>query len=125
MTVGIYSNTVEETYLFIDLNLKKIQSKFAKKGFIIEIHPEVRDFIFKKSYFPKLEPHVVKHITLQYIDDPLTEKILLDKFMKNDKNEYLIQITDEKVCILTNDLISRAQALGQDLLQKSNECKGA
>jgi ATP-dependent Clp protease ATP-binding subunit ClpA len=97
----------------VNNSLHELKAKFSKIGIELAIADTVHQLIFDNiQHFA--ESRALNRVIAQYIEDPLTEKILFGK-----QKTFLIAAKNDSVCITGFDM--RISDLCQDILNKSKD----
>ncbi|MFH1708553.1 MAG: ATP-dependent Clp protease ATP-binding subunit [Planctomycetota bacterium] len=90
----------------VDIEFKGIQSRLQERGITIELAPEAREFLLEKGYDPKCGARPLRRAIEQYIEDPISEKILKGAFGDINKID-IVRVNDGL------DFIPAAVAVGE------------
>ncbi len=71
----------------IDLEVSKLQKRLIKKNIHIELDEKAKTFIIEKGYVPEMGARPLRRTVEQLLEDPLSEKLLLDP---NTARSYLV-----------------------------------
>jgi ATP-dependent Clp protease ATP-binding subunit ClpC len=71
---------LDRAHLFqvIDLEIKKVQARLARKGIILILDEKAKDFLVQKGFQPEMGARPLRRVIEQYLEDPLAEKLLLN-----------------------------------------------
>ncbi len=61
----------------INLEVKKLQARLARKNIAITLEDGAKDFLVSKGFQPEMGARPLRRIIEQYLEDPLAEKLLL------------------------------------------------
>jgi ATP-dependent Clp protease ATP-binding subunit ClpC len=75
----------------IDLEVSKLQKRLKKKNIQIELDEKAKTFIIEKGYVPEMGARPLRRTVEQLLEDPLSEKLLLDP---NTHRDYQITAND-------------------------------
>jgi len=73
----------ESIYRIIDIEVAKIQNRLANKNLTLELNDIGRDFLLKHGFKPEFGARQVRRSVERYIEDPLAEDILRNRFPAN------------------------------------------
>ncbi|WP_303883335.1 ATP-dependent Clp protease ATP-binding subunit, partial [Acetomicrobium mobile] len=73
----------KELLQIIDLMIKEVADRLAKKGLIIDVTDEAKDFLLKQGYDPKFGARPLRRAIQRYLEDRLAD-ILLEGKIKPD-----------------------------------------
>jgi ATP-dependent Clp protease ATP-binding subunit ClpC len=68
-----------------DLYLKRVNQQAASMGVTIELSDEVKNILVDKGYDPNLGARPLRRAVQRYIEDPLSEELLLGRFVAGDR----------------------------------------
>jgi ATP-dependent Clp protease ATP-binding subunit ClpC len=71
----------------IDLEVSKLQKRLVKKNIHIDLDQKAKAFIIEKGYVPEMGARPLRRTVEQLLEDPLSEKLLLDP---NSERDYLV-----------------------------------
>ncbi|MFN8220834.1 MAG: ATP-dependent Clp protease ATP-binding subunit [Fimbriimonadales bacterium] len=74
----------EEILEIADLYLKRVNEQAAAMGITIELSEKVKDMLVDKGYDPNLGARPLRRAVQRYIEDPLSEDMLLGRFTSGD-----------------------------------------
>ncbi|RYG47199.1 AAA family ATPase, partial [bacterium] len=74
----------EEILQIADLFLKRVNQQAASMGITIELSETVKDLLVDKGYDPNLGARPLRRAVQRYIEDPLSEEMLLGTFTSGD-----------------------------------------
>ncbi len=74
----------EEILTIADLYLKRVNQQAASIGLTIELSEAVKDLLVDKGYDPNLGARPLRRAVQRYIEDPLSEQLLLNTFIAGD-----------------------------------------
>jgi len=66
----------KELFRVIDLEVAKLQKRLSRKNIVIELDEKAKDFLASKGYVPEMGARPVRRVIEQYLEDPLSEKLL-------------------------------------------------
>lgn len=71
---------LDHTHLFqvIDLEVKKVKSRLARKQIHIHLDDKAKEFLVNKGFQPEMGARPLRRVIEQYLEDPLAEKLLLN-----------------------------------------------
>ena len=72
--------TTRPHHLFqvIDLEIKKVQKRLARKNIYLTLDEKAKDFLVQKGFQPEMGARPLRRVIEQYLEDPLAEKLLLN-----------------------------------------------
>ncbi|MBS1714170.1 MAG: ATP-dependent Clp protease ATP-binding subunit [Armatimonadetes bacterium] len=74
----------EEILEIADLYLTRVNRQAAELGLTIELSDKVKDLLVEKGYDPNLGARPLRRAVQRYIEDPLSEELLLNVFQHGD-----------------------------------------
>jgi len=74
----------EEILEIADLFLRRVNEQAASLGISIELSESVKDMLVSKGYDPNLGARPLRRAVQRYIEDPLSEEMLLGRFHSGD-----------------------------------------
>ena len=74
----------EEILQIADLYLKRVNEQAKSKGIVIELSDEVKQILVEKGYDANLGARPLRRAVQRYIEDPLSEELLLGRFQEGD-----------------------------------------
>lgn len=74
----------EEILEIADLYLKRVNEQAAAKGIVIELSDEVKQILVEKGYDANLGARPLRRAVQRFIEDPLSEELLLGRFNAGD-----------------------------------------
>jgi ATP-dependent Clp protease ATP-binding subunit ClpC len=74
----------EEILKIADLYLRRVNHQAAELGLKIELSEAVKDLLVNKGYDPNLGARPLRRAVQRYIEDPLSEELLLNVFRSGD-----------------------------------------
>jgi len=77
-----------------ELYLKRVNAQAASMGVKIELSEAVKDMLVDQGYDPNLGARPLRRAVQRYIEDPLSEELLLGRFSSGD--EIVADLDDEK-----------------------------
>ncbi len=75
----------EEILQIADLYLKRVNQQAAMMGITIELSEAVKDMLVETGYDPNLGARPLRRAVQRYIEDPLSEEMLLGRFHEGDQ----------------------------------------
>jgi ATP-dependent Clp protease ATP-binding subunit ClpC len=71
---------LDRSHLFqvIDLEIKKVQARLARKNIHLALDEKAKDFLVQKGFQPEMGARPLRRVIEQYLEDPLAEKLLLN-----------------------------------------------
>lgn len=89
----------EEILRIADLNLKRVNEQAAAMGVTLELSEAVKDLLVSEGYDPNLGARPLRRAVQKFIEDPLSEEILLGRFQSGDT--ILADLDEERRVIFT------------------------
>ena len=74
----------EEILQVADLYLKRVNTQAAELGITIELSDKVKDLLVNSGYDPNMGARPLRRAVQRFIEDPLSEDLLLGKFKEGD-----------------------------------------
>ena len=110
---------LDRIHLFqvIDLEIKKVQSRLARKHITLSLDEKAKDFLVQKGFQPEMGARPLRRVIEQYLEDPLAEEMLLNP----GKVSNWIISADESKLIFTEQGLKEDQVpanLSQDSTEK-------
>ncbi|HVL38679.1 MAG TPA: AAA family ATPase, partial [Fimbriimonadaceae bacterium] len=95
--------TREEILQIADLFLKRVNEQAASMQVTIELSEKVKDLLVETGYDPNLGARPLRRAVQKYIEDPLSEELLLGRFSAGD---HILADLDEdkKVIFIKKDI---------------------
>jgi len=87
----------EEILEIADLFLKRVNEQAANLGITIDLSEAVKDLLVKEGYDPNLGARPLRRAVQKYIEDPLSEEMLLGRFHSGDR--VLAETEDNRTVI--------------------------
>lgn len=82
----------------VQLEVKKVQNRLAKKKIFVDLTPEALDMLAVKGFQPELGARPMRRIIEQYVEDPLAEAILLNP-MPGKTRRFVVTPTEDKLLL--------------------------
>lgn len=76
--------TKEEILQIADIYLKRVNEQAGANGLTVELSDAVKDFLVEQGYDPNLGARPLRRAVQRYIEDPLSEELLLGRFQSGD-----------------------------------------
>lgn len=76
--------TKEEILQIADLYLKRVNDQAGAQGLTIELSDQVKDHLVEQGYDPNLGARPLRRAVQRFIEDPLSEELLLGRFQSGD-----------------------------------------
>ncbi len=76
--------TKEEIHKIVDLMIDRLNEQAARSRIHIEITDAVRNYLAKEGYAPDMGARPLRRAVQKYIEDPLSEEVLLGRFEEGD-----------------------------------------
>lgn len=84
----------EEILQIADLYLKRVNEQAAALGFKVQLSEAVKDLLVEQGYDPNLGARPLRRAVQKYIEDPLSEELLLGNYSSGDT--ILADLDDDK-----------------------------
>jgi len=84
----------EEILQIADLYLKRVNEQAASMNITIDLSDRVKDLLVKEGYDPNLGARPLRRAVQRFIEDPLSEELLLGRFQAGD--HILAETEDDK-----------------------------
>ncbi len=81
----------------VGILLKEVQKRLVDEELTLKLTPEGKTFLVKHGYDEKFGARPLKRAIQKYIEDPLSEKILLGEFAKGDEIEVDVGPENDKL----------------------------
>lgn len=93
---------LDRTNLFkvIDLEIKKVITRLAKKNITIALDEKAKDFLVQKGFQPEMGARPLRRVIEQYLEDPLAEKLLLNP---GKGGSWLVSAEEDKLTFQEQD----------------------
>ncbi len=65
-------------FLVIELEVKKVRTRLARKNIMITLDDKAKEFLVTKGFQPEMGARPLRRVIEQYLEDPLAEKLLLN-----------------------------------------------
>ena len=82
----------EEILEIAELYLKRVNQQAASMGIVIELSESVKNMLVEQGYDPNLGARPLRRAVQRFIEDPLSEEMLLGRFQSGD---HILADTDE------------------------------
>jgi ATP-dependent Clp protease ATP-binding subunit ClpC len=93
-TIVFRALTKEDLQTIVDYELSKVFKRLTEHGFKLELSEQAKEFLIDKGYNPDFGARPLRRAIEHYIEDPLSEAVLIGKF--KDKNLIKIDVQDEE-----------------------------
>jgi ATP-dependent Clp protease ATP-binding subunit ClpC len=84
----------DEILQIADLYLKRVNEQADAMGIVIELSEKVKDLLVDEGYDPNLGARPLRRAVQRYIEDPLSEELLLGRFTAGD--HIIADLDDDK-----------------------------
>jgi len=91
----------EDLHSIIDLELAKVFERVEKQGLKITVNDQAKEFLIEKGYDPDFGARPLRRAIERYVEDPLSEDILRQKF--NDSTLIQVIRKDDKLAFIPTD----------------------
>ncbi|MDH4239853.1 MAG: ATP-dependent Clp protease ATP-binding subunit [Phycisphaerae bacterium] len=93
-TIVFRALTREDLQTIVDYELAKVFKRLTEHGLKLELTEQAKEFLIDKGYNPEFGARPLRRAIEHYIEDPLSEAVLVGKF--KDKNLVKIDVQDEE-----------------------------
>ena len=93
-TIVFKSLTREDLQTIVDYELVKVFKRLTEHGWKLELSEQAKEFLIDKGYNPEFGARPLRRAIEHYIEDPLSEAVLVGKF--KGKNLIKIDVQDEE-----------------------------
>jgi len=93
-TIVFRALTREDLQTIVDYELLKVFKRLTEHGLKLELSEQAKEFLIDKGYNPEFGARPLRRAIEHYIEDPLSEAVLVGKF--KDKNLIKIDVQDEE-----------------------------
>ena len=93
-TIVFRALTREDLQTIVDFELAKVFKRLTEHGLKLELTEQAKEFLIDKGYNPEFGARPLRRAIEHYIEDPLSEAVLVGKF--KDKNLIKIDVQDEE-----------------------------
>ena len=93
-TIVFHPLTRDDLQTIVDYELAKVFKRLTEHGLKLELTTATREFLIEKGYNPEFGARPLRRAIEHYIEDPLSEAVLSDKF--KGKNLIRIDVQDEE-----------------------------
>ncbi len=109
-----FLNRIDDTIVFraltridlqtiVEFELAKVFKRLTEHGLKLELTEQAKEFLIDKGYNPEFGARPLRRAIEHYIEDPLSEAVLIGKF--KDKNLIKIDVQDEENLKFTGFLV--------------------
>ena len=94
------SLTKEDIEEIIDIELKELRSRVKEAGFELVVTPTAKRFVAEEGYDPNYGARPLKRAIQKYIEDPVSEQIIVDRMSGGNKVncKLRVSLSKEKDC---------------------------
>ena len=103
-----FLNRLDETIIFhrldraqlrniVDVQLRSFEKRLAERDLRLEITDWAKDFLANVGYDPAYGARPLKRAIQRYVEDPLSDKILMGEFAPGDRIEIDVDPDGEKL----------------------------
>jgi ATP-dependent Clp protease ATP-binding subunit ClpC len=93
-TIVFRALTREDLQTIVEYELAKVFKRLTEHGLKLELTEQAKEFLIDKGYNPEFGARPLRRAIEHYIEDPLSEAVLVGKF--KDKNLIKIDVQDEE-----------------------------
>jgi len=86
----------EDIEKIIDIELKGLCGRVAEAGFELNVTPTAKRFVADTGYDPKFGARPLKRAIQKYIEDPVSERIILDRMTGSNKEGHRLRVSLNK-----------------------------
>jgi ATP-dependent Clp protease ATP-binding subunit ClpC len=86
----------------INIELKKLLTRLAKRDIIIELDDNAKMFLVEKGFQPEMGARPLRRTIEQYLEDPLAEKVLMHP---NEGRRCLVTVEDDHLVFIDQEVI--------------------
>lgn len=86
----------------INIELKKLLARLAKRSVFIELDNKAKDFLVDKGFQPEMGARPLRRTIETYLEDPLAEKVLLHP---NEGRRCLVTVEDDHLTFVDQEVI--------------------
>ncbi|MDX1567339.1 MAG: AAA family ATPase, partial [Longimicrobiales bacterium] len=86
-TIVFHSLTRDQIGEIVHIMLEEVKERLAEEGLTIRLTDEALDFLVEEGYDEKFGARPLRRAIQRYLEDPLSEKILLAEFSEGDEIE--------------------------------------
>ncbi|HLX87310.1 MAG TPA: AAA family ATPase, partial [Acidimicrobiales bacterium] len=87
--------STEEIVQIVDLMIKRVADQLESQGMSLEITPPAKAFLAERGYDPTLGARPLRRAIQQYVEDPLSERILWKEFRVGET--IVVDIADNEI----------------------------
>ena len=84
----------------IDLEFNKLKTRVADKNLFIDIDEKTVEFLVNKGYQPEMGARPIRKVIVQYLEDPISEKLLLSE---GQGKHITITVEDDKIKLVEQE----------------------
>ncbi len=84
--------TKEDLYKIVDIEIGEVQKRLTEQDITLELTKQAKEFLIEKGFNPLFGARPLKRTIQRYLEDPLAEEIIAQKFKKSRK----IKVTCKK-----------------------------
>lgn len=107
----------EEILEIAELYLKRVNQQAAAMGITIELSDAVKDMLVNEGYDPNLGARPLRRAVQRYIEDPLSEEMLLGRFNEGDKIVADLEPGTKTVIFVKKDLTPASKKKEKELVK--------
>ena len=106
----------EEILKIVDLQVKRVNEQAARNRISIELADNVKEMLAREGYQPDMGARPLRRAVQRFIEDPLSEEILLGRFSEGDKIRVELDETGQ-VLFRKADVPPSGEAVEEQQLQ--------
>jgi ATP-dependent Clp protease ATP-binding subunit ClpC len=91
----------------VSTEINKVTGRLKDRNLVLNIAPEVLDFIIEKGYKPEYGARPIRRAVQQYLEDSLAEEILRGTVTENMKLD--VMLSDNKLVFIQDTTVAEAK----------------
>lgn len=109
----------EDIFKIIDITLQEVRTRLETLGYKLKLADSAKDFLAEKGYDPQFGARPLHRAIQKYLEDPLAEQILLDKFKPGDT--LTVEYDTEKKELTINTAVSKKKEKKEEKEKEEKE----
>jgi ATP-dependent Clp protease ATP-binding subunit ClpC len=105
----------EEILQIVELYLKRVNQQAASMGIVIDLSEAVKNMLVEQGYDPNLGARPLRRAVQRFIEDPLSEEMLLGRFQSGDR---ILADTEDGKLVIFNRVEEGANPLEKELVSQ-------
>jgi ATP-dependent Clp protease ATP-binding subunit ClpC len=89
--IVFHSLTRGEIHQIVDLMLRQVNKQLATQGMSIQVGDDVKELLSSEGFDPNYGARPLRRAVQRFIEDPLSEQVLLGRFSEGDKIEGFVE----------------------------------